>query len=481
MAVEKFTTPIAVDLDGSLLLTDTLWESVAGLLRKSPWLILLLPIWLLRGRAYLKEKLSRDWHPDAHGLPMNHELLEWLHEQKANGRLLVLATAANENVAEAVAKSLGIFSAVIASSATENLKGETKAAAIENYFCGQPFSYVGDCGADMAVWEKSASAIVAGAGCGRLVKRLQEICAVEAQFPLKTSGVSALLTQLRPHQWAKNLLLLSPAVAGQDFLRAEVLQNLALAFISISLAASAIYVVNDLVDLENDRNHPRKRLRPLASGQLSLIWGFLLPPGLLTLSILLSLQLATPFQLTLILYLLVTSLYTFYLKKVPILDCLTLATLYTLRVIAGAAAANQTVTMWLLTFAVFIFFSLALVKRFVEVREAEDIGRTISGRGYLTGDLAFLHTTGISSGLVSVLILGLYIQSPAVSSFYSTVEVLWLCIGIYLYWICYIWIKASRGEMHDDPVVFSLKDPTSMRCGVMFILCALAASEITIQ
>ena len=467
---------IVVDLDGTLLLTDTLIESLFLLVLTSPLSLLMLPLWLGRGRAYTKRKIAERVQPDVTTLPYNLELLSWLEKQSDEGRDLVLCTAADNSIAERIASHLGIFSRVLASDGIVNMKGTEKARVLVGIFGENGFCYAGDSRADIDVWQVSASAVICNA-TDFLVTRVTSICSIETIIPRNRITVNHILQSMRLHQWAKNALIFVPVLAAHKLDSLETLATLLLAFISISFCASSVYILNDLLDLENDRQHPRKRQRVFASGAAPLWLGIILSPLFLAVSIILSLSIGLPFILCLGLYYSLTLLYSFKLKQYVLIDCLLLAALYTIRIFAGAAAIYMGVSFWLLAFSIFLFLSLAFVKRYAELTDTENKGLTrVSGRGYRISDSDIVKTMGIVAGYISVLILALYIDSNASESLYVFPELVWGCVAILLYWISWIWVIASRGEMHDDPLVFALSERVSLVSGLLFCAVALLGS-----
>jgi 4-hydroxybenzoate polyprenyltransferase/phosphoserine phosphatase len=469
------TNPIAVDLDGTLARTDTLVESLFALLRERPAAALgLLPA-LAGGRARLKARLAAQVELDPALLPLNAPLVEWLQAQRDAGRRLVLVTAADQRIAHAVAARVGLFDAVMASDGTQNLKGATKAAALVERFGAGGFDYVGDAWADLPVWRAARRAIVVGGE--RLVRAARGVAEVERVFPPPVPLARALPRALRPHQWVKNLLLFLPLLAAHLVTDGPALAAAMLAFVAFGLTASAVYLLNDLLDLPADRRHPRKRHRPFAAGDLSLATGLALVPALLGAAALLALLLPPAFAAILAGYFVITSAYSFGLKRVPVVDVMLLAGLYTVRVVAGAAAVAIMPSFWLLAFSMFIFLSLALVKRYTELDALRARGElTASGRGWHVDDLPLVQSLGVSAGLICVLVLALYIDSTSAQALYALPEALWLVCPALLYWVSRLWLKTHRGEVHDDPVVFALRDRVSLIIGaVTALIVALAA------
>jgi len=460
--------PIVVDLDGTLIHTDMLHESALKVFREAPLDLLRIPFWLSVGKARLKLELARRGQFNPEALPFNLELLAWLREQKQAGRELVLCTATHKSIADAIGEHLGIFDSVMATDDSTNLSGGSKAKALEERFGHKGFDYAGNHAVDMDVWRSARRAIVVNGAPG-LAERAAGVTQVERQFPRRPIGWQAWLRVLRVHQWLKNLLLFVPILAAHQFADAGVMGKLGLAFVAFCLCASAVYVANDLLDLESDRMHPRKRLRPFASGDVPAWMGVTLAPVLLASSVALGLLVGGSFVYWLLFYFALTCAYSWGLKRVMLLDCITLALLYTLRIVAGAAAANNELSFWLLAFSVFLFLSLAFVKRYAELEVQLLSGNErVHGRGYYTSDAQLIQTFGIASGYASVMVLALYLNSDNVVTLYKTPEAVWGVVPIMLFWISWMWMQAHRGQMHDDPVVFAVKDKASLVAGFLF-------------
>lgn len=461
--------PLVIDLDGTLIDTDTLHESALKLLRSNVTQALQIPLWLAKGKAVLKEKIAERATIDPASLPYNAELLAWLHEERATGRKIVLCTAADVSIAESIAEHLGIFSEVIASNGVVNLEGTKKASELEKRFGRKGFDYAGNSRADLAVWKVARSAIVVNAS-EALVRQARTLCEVTNVIPKKRFGIKVWLKMLRVHQWLKSALLFVPLFAAHDFFDMHAWQSLALAFFAFSLCASSVYIANDLLDLESDRLHPRKCKRPFASGALPISTGVFLAPILLVTSLAIGHFVDGAFWIWLLVYFILTCAYSLFLKKVVLIDCMALALLYTLRIIAGAAAVGQTLSFWLLAFAIFLFLSLAFVKRYAELEMQLLRGKEkLHGRGYHTDDAPLIQSMGIVSGYTSVLVLALYLNSEAVVKLYHAPEWIWVDVPVMLFWISWMWMQAHRGNMHDDPLVFAVKDLASVVTGAIFI------------
>jgi 4-hydroxybenzoate polyprenyltransferase len=458
---------LAVDLDGTLTLTDTLHESVLALVRNKPYLLLLLPFWLFKGIAHLKQKVAEHSELDVTTLPYNQPLIDWLREEKERGKRIVLCTAANEKIAKAVVSNFDLFDGFIASDSKTNLKSARKRNALQERYGVGGYDYAGNSNDDLEVWAGASNAVVVNAS-ENVLKKASTLTSVAQVFRSERASIAVWLKALRIHQWLKNLLLFVPLLAAHQISNAQSLGLLLIAFLSFSLCASSVYITNDLLDLESDRSHPRKRFRPFASAKLSVLHGVIAAPLLIAASFLLGAVVGVDFLIVLFVYLLLTVTYSFSLKCLVLVDCLTLATLYTMRIIAGAAAVSVSLSFWLLAFSIFIFLSLALVKRYAELLVQSREGKNSAhGRGYLVTDAPLLQALGVSSGYISTLVIALYLRSENVMSLYAQPLAIWLLIPILLFWVSWVWLKSSRGEMHDDPIVFAAKDKTSLSVAVI--------------
>lgn len=457
--------PLVVDLDGTLIHTDMLHESALKVFRDTPLEALRVPCLLARGKAFLKRHLASRIDFDPGTLPYNEELLEWLRVKRDEGRRLVLCTASDKSIADPIARHLGIFDDVIASDGTVNITGEAKADTLLQHFATTGYDYAGNSHKDLPVWSAARRAIVVN-GSTALIRKARNVTTVEQVFPRRSVGFAGWRRTLRVHQWLKNLLLFVPLIAAHELGNAEAWLSLLLAFAAFSLCASAVYIANDLLDLESDRRHPRKRNRPFAAGLMPAYQGVLLAPLLLAVSMVIASLVGPQFLGCLVLYFTLTSAYSWLLKRLLLIDCLALALLYTLRIIAGAAAVGQHLSFWLLAFSVFLFLSLAFVKRYaeLEVQLLSGVDR-IHGRGYHTADASLIQTMGIVSGYCSALVLALYLNSDDVLELYSSPEFIWGAVPVMLFWVSWMWMQAHRGVMHDDPLVFALKDPVSLLAG----------------
>lgn len=449
--------PLVVDLDGTLTATDTLVESIFSLFKKNPFYIFYVSFWLVLGRAKFKERVAEQSSFLVENLPWRVDFLDWLRSQHEKGRKIILATAAHHSIAEAVAAHFGFFETVISTSAGKNLKGRIKLIEIQRQV-GMRFSYAGDSRADIPIWEAAETAILVGTSTS-VSRKIYACSQVEREFTSQKSGLLVWMKALRIHQWLKNLLLFVPLFSAFSFGDTSKLYAALIAFGSFSLAASGTYIFNDLWDLENDRKHPRKKYRPFASAQISLTSGTAMATALLLTALVLAASISPGFAYMVIGYIGLTTAYSWALKQYVLIDVVMLALLYSFRILAGAEATSINVTPWLLAFSVFTFFGLALVKRCAELKLLQSSGRLgAHGRDYQVADLAVLWPLGIGASLCSIVIFGLYIGSPSAATMYSNTNVLW-AVGIGLiYWNARIWIKTARGEMHDDPIVFAIRD-----------------------
>ena len=461
----RSNVPLCVDLDGSLIHSDLLLESFLLLIKRNPFYLLLVPLWLLQGKAALKAQIARRVQINAAALPYNRPFLQWLQAEKASGRALWLCTASDERGAQAVASHLGLFSGVLASDGTTNLSGSRKAERLVAQFGERGFDYCGNAGVDVAVWRHARAAVVVNASA-RVQAAARQCGQVDAVIEPPPRSIKHVLKALRVHQWAKNALIFVPVAAAHELHVGATLWDSVVAFVAFSLCASSVYLLNDMLDLESDRQHHSKHKRPFAAGHLSLIFGLLAAPALLLAALALAWLLPLKFLLVLGVYYVATLAYSFGLKRLVMIDVLALAGLYTIRIAAGSAATGIPLSFWLLLFAIFIFLSLAMVKRYAELYAMKQQGKlSASGRGYRVEDLALLQSLGGASGYISILVLALYVNSPDIAMMYHNGKVVWLLCPIMLYWISRVWMETHRGDMHDDPLVFAMKDPISLITG----------------
>lgn len=453
--------PLAVDLDGTLIRSDLVWEALAQLLRTAPWQLLLCVLWMLKGKAHFKQQLASRVTLNVETLPWNTQVIDYLRVEFSQGRALYLVTGANERWAEAVADYLGLFRSVFASNAKQNNTRDQKQRCCVLAFGERGYDYLGDSGADLPAMRSGRKALVAGGGRTLLNRLRNHGVQVAAIFSAPSLSVSAVVRALRLHQWAKNALLFVPAFVGLQWSNPLALSAAARGALAFGLAASAFYLINDLLDLSSDRSHPSKRKRPFASGELPIWCGFLLPPLLLASAGAVASTLPVRFELLLAFYVVSTCLYSFRLKRVLMADVTMLAGMYTLRILAGGAASEIYLTPWLLLFSICIFSSLAFLKRYVEFASVETAEGSGKARAYEAEDSFLLAAMGVSSGMLSVLVLALYISSDDVTALYNHPTRLLPACPLLMFWINRLWLQARRKKTGDDPVLHVITDPMS--------------------
>ncbi len=487
------SVPLCVDLDGTLVKSDTLLDTVIVLARHNPSALLHFPMWIYRGKAVFKREVSLRAPIDVVHLPYNQPLLEYLRQQHAEGREIYLATGADTLLAERVAAHLGIFAGVLASDGSVNLTGHNKLAAFQQKF-PVGFCYIGNARPDVPLLTHCVQPMVANPHSS-----LRAGLRSAGVQPLRTfsdavSPVKAWLRVIRPHQWAKNVLIFLPVLLAHVHAVGPMVAA-CLAFLSFGLAASATYIFNDLLDLEYDRNHPRKRRRPFAAGDLSPIAGVatvavffaasltiavLLPRVLLALSPQFPGNGQGTFLEWLVIYVVSTTAYSMRLKRTVLVDVVVLSGLYTIRILAGSAASGVPVSPWLAAFSIFFFLSLAFVKRFselesVRIRSEAGVVIAVKGRGYRISDIEQVRSFGTASGYASVVVFALYIGNEVAKNLYPHYSRLWLLVPVLLLWLSRLWLQASRGELHEDPVVYAITDKRSLLLGAVVVAIVLSA------
>jgi 4-hydroxybenzoate polyprenyltransferase/phosphoserine phosphatase len=492
------STVLCVDLDGTLVKSDTLVDSTLALARQHPALLLKLPGWLMEGKASLKRHIAGAVSLDVVHLPYNRELLQYLEQEHAKGRPIYLATAADSALAERVAAHLGLFEGVLASDGSNNLAGNNKLAAFRHNF-GDNFCYIGNASADLPLLQSCREPMVANPTSGLSSALRRARVTPVRTFTEKTSSLKSWLKAIRIHQWAKNVLIFLPVLLAHALSPAPFVAA-GLAFVAFGLCASATYIVNDLLDIEADRLHPRKRRRPFASGDLSALSGVGVVIAFLLASLALSIALphivhriaptfasASPYHFLgwhtqyaflgwLVIYAVTTLAYSLRLKRAVLVDVIVLSGLYTIRILAGSAATGVEVSTWLGSFSIFFFLSLAFVKRFAELENLRERGgATAKGRGYHISDIEQLRSFGSASGYVSVAVLTLYISNLDAEQLYTHTNRLWLLVPVLLLWISRLWLMASRGHLDEDPVVYAITDRRSLLLGVLVLLIVLSA------
>ena len=477
LRIEMNRNPIFVDLDGTLIKTDILWESLFILAKNNPSKFIQVPLWLLRGKAFLKKKIADYAVPDVSVLPYNKELLFFLRKSKAEGRNLILVSATDERVVKKIAEHLNIFNEVFGTSENSNLKGNRKLELLKQINNEKGFDYVGNEKADIPLWTASENAYAvtdSRALLNKIPKQSDQIHTFTSD-----RSFNAIIKALRPHQWVKNLLLFLPLILAHEITSHNKIITLIIAFFSFSLCASSVYIINDILDIEADRHHSSKKNRPFAAGLLSIPNGLIISICLLTTSFFVSFTwLSINFTALLILYFFITSIYSVWIKKILIADVITLSSLYVLRIFSGSVVVAVPITPWFLAFSSFFFLSIALAKRYIELKEYEfHQKKNKRARSYHVDDQQIILTAGISSGFISILVFFLYItNSKVVAELYPNPMWLWLIGPLLIYWFTRLWLLAQRRLVDSDPVLFTLKDLGSWITGILIVCLVILSS-----
>lgn len=464
--------PLVIDLDGTLLRSDLLLETGMAFLRNNPFQVLKPLSWLAKSKATLKASLANVAHIDVTILPYDPAVIELIESERQVGRKVVLATASHHTLAERIAAHLELFDEVFATRADCNLSAHRKRDLLVERYGVQGFDYAGNSHDDFCVWDAARKAYVVNPENG-VLRRAKGLGNVERVIQSNIPGLKDWLKALRLHQWMKNSLIFVPLLAAHQLANPLLLWQGILAFLFFGLCASSVYLLNDLLDLADDRYHHSKRNRPFAAGRLSIKSGLIVFPALLAISWAgAALLLPWQFAAVLVVYYCLTLGYSLSLKRQMAVDVIALAMLYTVRIIAGAAAFGLPLSFWILAFSMFMFLSLALVKRYAELREARSMGRTekTRGRGYYPDDLEMISSLGAASGYLAVMVLALYIGDQTTMALYSQPEVIWLACPLLLFWVTRVWMLTHRGQMHDDPVVFAIRDRISLVVGALFCM-----------
>jgi 4-hydroxybenzoate polyprenyltransferase len=470
--------PLVLDLDGTLVTTDTLHEALFLLFKrdwKKAWQV---PLWTLKGRAIVKEELAAvitEEHVEH--FPINRALHEFAEREARLGRKIVLATAADRGIAEKVGKRFSFISKVIASDGNTNMRGHTKAEELCRLY-PNGFIYAGDSYSDIYVWQQSSGAIFAGVS-PYIFERAREVTDILASFPRRALGLNGLRRGLRLHQWAKNALIFVPLFLGGKMMDVIAWTRALESFWAFGLLASATYLLNDLWDLHEDRQHWSKKHRPLASGELSISWsvGLIAACGFAAFG--LAIAAGTGCVAMLALYLALSLSYSFRLKREPIIDVFLLATLFTMRLAIGVVVTGVVFSPWLLVFSMFIFLSLSLAKRQTEITRMVTHGQEATpGRGYKASDAPFVLATGVATMMATVLVMVIYLIEDAFpKGFYKHPDFLWGFAVVIFLWLTRVWLLCHRGQLHDDPVAFALKDRLSLFyaavMGIIFVAAVL--------
>ncbi|WP_157439671.1 UbiA family prenyltransferase [Terracidiphilus gabretensis] len=471
------TRPLCVDLDGTLVKSDTLLDSLLLLVRIRPLQALQSPAWALRGKAALKREVASRVTLDVTHLPYNRPLIAYLKEQKAAGRKIYLATGADSETAERVAAHFDFFDGVLASDGKTNLTGGNKLEGMRNRFGEEGYDYIGNSFVDIPLLRHAGSAMIANPDRGLASRLRRSGIVIEREFDDRAGALKTFLSAIRIHQWAKNVLVLVPFLLSHS-LTAPHIAAAVIAFFCFSLCASATYIVNDMLDIDADRRHPRKRARAFASGDMSAFTGAFVAIAFVAAALLAArFLLPSAFLLWLLLYIASTLAYSFYLKRIVLVDVILLSCLYTVRVLAGGAATDVPISPWLSAFSVFLFLSLAMVKRFSELRNALERGTKFAhGRGYLSVDIEQLRSFGTASAYAAVVVFAMYISGRDVTILYHHPGRLWLATPLMLLWLSRVWLLASRGELNEDPIIFAVTDRMSLLIGAAVVLIAVLAA-----
>ena len=472
LRVADESVPLCVDLDGTLVQTDMLFESLLSLIKQQPLCVLLIPFWLLQGKAQLKSEIASRVNLAGGRFPLHEEVLAFVRAERQRRRT-VLVTGSHQSLADVVAEQTDAFDEVQGSSETVNLTRHNKRAWLVERFGEGGFDYIGNDRDDLDVWPAGRQALVVSPPGGIADTEGQSFSRV---FSAHKPGRRDFMSLMRVHQWSKNALILVPYFLDQRFNDGQATVAILLAFLAMSLLASMTYIFNDMLDLQSDRQNPTKSRRALPSGRVALVTGFRVMAVLGAGVLLICLFLPLAFNLALAAYLVLTLAYSFFLKQHAIIDVGMIAGLHTLRVIAGTLAISAQFSFWLLAFSMFFFFSLALAKRVAELINLQKAGReTTLGRDYQVSDVPVLLASGVSTGYLSVLVVALYINSEKVQLIYGTPMMLWLVCPILMYWVGRIWMKTARGLMHEDPIVFGIRDRISrLTFGLLTAVVVLA-------
>lgn len=472
-APAKLVAPLCVDLDGTLVKSNTSMDGLCRFVRLHPIELWRIPVWLARGLACAKAEIAKRVSLDPAHLPYNSKVFEYLQAQRREGRQLILATGADRATAISIARHLGIFDAVLASDGNTNLTRSQKLARL-NWEFGQ-FNYIGNSRSDIPLLKTASEPMLANPSMGLRLSLVFGRIRIAQIFVDRRPFFKTALKAFRVHQWAKNVLLFLPLLLSHKITAFGAAAAVA-AFFCFSFMASANYLINDMLDIESDRRHPSKRGRPFAAGDLPVTSGLLLSILLFAGGLAMLPLLPPAFEWWLAVYVAGTLAYSFYLKQIPIFDVLLLSGLYTLRLLAGGAATGTAISQWLAGFSTLLFLSLGMVKRFSELGNLRERGVTISyGRGYTVSDMQQVRSFGTSSAIAAVVMFMLYIGHQDVSHLYSHAFRLWLIVPLLIYWLFRVWLLASRGELDDDPVVFALRDRMSLVVGALVVAVAISS------
>jgi 4-hydroxybenzoate polyprenyltransferase len=471
-----YNRPLVVDVDGALVRSDLLWETAFRQFSRDPFSVFTIVARIFSGKASVKHHLAQlatGFEPQF--LPYDESVLAYIRDAVTQGRSVYLASASNESLVKSITEHLGLFTGYFASNETHNLSGEIKARRLVAEFGEGGFDYIGNDRADLPVWARAAKRIAIRTSPAVLRRVVQDGSPVEhlaAERPTWRSWIKL----LRVHQYTKNVLLFVPLVAAHQFNPGSVVRE-GLAFIAFSLCASSVYLLNDLLDLQADRKHPTKQHRPLASGQIPIRYGVAAMPFLFLLALMLATLVRPAFLVVLLSYFALSTAYSFVLKRKMLIDVAVLAMLYVARVLAGAVAIDVPISEWLLAFSMFIFTSLALIKRYVELTTRVEMNLPDpANRNYKLSDLDIVAALAAAAGFNAITVFALYISSSTVHDLYRRPALLWLICPVLLWWISRALMMAHRRLMHDDPIVFAVNDRNSILAGIIIAVILLAAT-----
>lgn len=479
-------TPLVVDFDGSIIKTDSLHEMIVLALRKPFVLLQSLFILLYRGKAAMKDFLASKFVLDLSLLPTNESVVNYVKSELQRGRKVEIASGANINFLKQVTEIFGKKIDVTGSTKHRNLTSVEKSNYLISKYGVKGYDYIGNSKSDIPVWENARKSYLASnkplseKSHGSLTRKIVFEQTFSAGDP---SAIISWTKEIRIHQTAKNLLLFLPLIAAHQLFNLSDWFKILLGFICFSLVAFSVYILNDLLDLESDRRHSSKMFRSIANGQIKPLSGLFAGILFFVAGLLLGFNLGIPFGLVLAVYAMITIAYSFRLKKIAPLDVVILAVLYMIRIFAGSVLIQINLSFWFVGVTFFIFISLALAKRYTELFsfDSKPTLEVLPGRGYSKIDSLPILALGIASGLCSVLLLAIYIQASGVKILYPSYEILWLAIPVYLYWVANLWLESGRGRVHEDPILFALKNKQSIISAfaivVIFILAALPSTS----
>lgn len=465
---------LCVDLDGTFIKTDMLYETFFYTFFRNPFIIILSFIWLLSGgKVKLKEQLANRYFFTAKNIPINESVREIVINKKRLGYKIFLVSASYNTIVSEFFKAYSDLFDGFYATEDFNLSSKRKALFLNGKFGKGNYEYIGNSKDDIAVWNNCSYAYC-------VTQNTSIINEIEVNKKQLVSGkqkksfierIKIVIKQLRCHQWAKNALIAVPVLSCAQILPIHHYLMIASGIFAFSLIASSVYIINDIIDLDNDRAHQTKCKRPIASCKLSLIQAVLLLTCTLSIGLVLSSIVSSKYLLLCLIYLVFNLLYSVKLKSVLILDCIILSIMYTYRILIGSVIADLSLSIWLLTFSFFIFLSLAFVKRYIELYKLSNTQNLkAKGRRYEVKDLQILQVMSVAAGFTATLILNLYFNDTDIKVHFKNIYLAYTCLPILVYWLCRIYIKASRGSVSDDPVYFALKDRISQF--VAFLFCS---------